>query len=47
MTCHNGRRLLLRGEDGACGEWRLPAARHNLRKIFRHAGATGLAAPAG
>ncbi|GHH86748.1 hypothetical protein GCM10018793_59870 [Streptomyces sulfonofaciens] len=27
MTCQNGRRLLLRGEDGARGEWRLPAAR--------------------
>lgn len=43
MTCHNGRRLLLRGEDGARGEWRLPAACHNLRKIFRHTGATELA----
>jgi transposase len=44
MTCHNGRRLLLRGEDGARGEWRLLAACHNLRKIFRHAGTAGLAA---
>ncbi|MFG3590736.1 IS1182 family transposase [Streptomyces sp. NPDC047990] len=43
MTCHNGRQLLLRGEDGARGEWRLLAACHNLRKIFRHAGTTGLA----
>jgi transposase len=47
MTCHNGRQLLLRGEDGARGEWRLLAACHNLRKIFRHAGTTGLAALAG
>jgi transposase len=44
MTCQNGRQLLLRGEDGARGEWRLLAACHNLRKIFRHAGTTGLAA---
>jgi cytochrome c5 len=43
MTCQNGRELLLRGEDGARGEWRLLAACHNLRKIFRHAGTTGLA----
>ncbi|WP_435843885.1 IS1182 family transposase [Streptomyces hirsutus] len=47
MTCHKGRQLLLRGEDGARGEWRLLAACHNLRKIFRHAGTTGLAALAG
>ncbi|MGW4825701.1 IS1182 family transposase [Streptomyces sp. NPDC004227] len=44
MTCQNGRQLLLRGQDGARGEWRLLAACHNLRKIFRHAGITGLAA---
>jgi transposase len=43
MTCQNGRRLLLRGETGARGEWRLLAACHNLRKIFRHAGTAGLA----
>ncbi|MCX4745712.1 IS1182 family transposase [Kitasatospora sp. NBC_01287] len=47
MTCQNGRQLLLRGEDGARSEWRLLAACHNLRKIFRHAGTTGLAALAG
>ncbi|MER5917933.1 IS1182 family transposase [Streptomyces sp. NPDC001982] len=46
MTCQNGRQLLLRGEDGARGEWRLLAACHNLRKIFRYAGTTGLAAAA-
>jgi hypothetical protein len=46
MTCQNGRQLLLRGEDGARGEWRLLAACHNLRKIFRHAGTAGLAAAA-
>ncbi|WDO11121.1 IS1182 family transposase [Streptomyces murinus] len=44
MTCQNGRRLLLRGEDGARGEWRLLAACHNFRKIFRHVGTAGLAA---
>jgi transposase len=47
MTCQNGRQLLLRGEAGARGEWLLLAACHNLRKIFRHAGTTGLAALAG
>ena len=47
MTCHNGRQLLLRGEDGARGEWRLLAACHNLRKIFRHVGTAGLAAATG
>lgn len=47
MTCHNGRRLLLRGEDGARGEWRLLAACHNLRKIFRHVGTAGLATVVG
>ena len=44
MTCQNGRELLLRGEAGARGEWRLLAACHNLRKIFRHAGTAGLTA---
>jgi hypothetical protein len=44
MTCQNGRQLLLRGEDGARGEWRLLAACHNLRKIFRHTGTAGIAA---
>lgn len=44
MTCQDGRELLLRGENGARGEWRLLAACHNLRKIFRHAGTAGLAA---
>jgi transposase len=47
MTCQNGRQLLLRGQDGARGEWRLLAACHNLRKIFRHAGTAGMAALAG
>lgn len=44
MTCQNGRQLLLRGEEGARGEWHLLAACHNLRKIFRHAGTAGIAA---
>ncbi|WP_435823967.1 IS1182 family transposase [Kitasatospora aureofaciens] len=44
MTCQDGRQLLLRGEDGARGEWRLLAACHNFRKIFRHTGAAQLAA---
>ncbi|WP_369780379.1 transposase [Streptomyces sp. R33] len=47
MTCQNGRQLLLRGEDGARGEWRLLAACHNFRKAFRHAGTAGLAAAVG
>jgi hypothetical protein len=47
MTCQDGRRLLLRGEDGARAEWRLLAACHNLRKIFRHTGTAGRAAATG
>jgi transposase len=47
MTCQNGRRLMLRGEDGARAEWRLLAACHNLRKIFRHTATTGLATAIG
>jgi transposase len=43
ITVHNGRRLLLRGIDGARGEWRLLAACHNLRKIFNHTRIAGLA----
>ncbi|MFJ9714180.1 IS1182 family transposase [Streptomyces sp. NPDC101234] len=43
MNCQSGRQLLLRGEDGARGEWRLLAACHNLRKIFRHIGTADLA----
>jgi len=42
MTCQDGRKLLLGGQDGARGEWRLLAACHNLRKIF---GPLGTAAP--
>jgi transposase/cytochrome c5 len=44
MTCQMGRELLLRGEAGARGEWRLLAACHNLRKIFRNTGCAGLTA---
>lgn len=47
MTCQNGRQLLLRSEDGARGEWRLLAACHNLRKIFRHTGTVRLTAAIG
>jgi hypothetical protein len=43
MTCQDGRQLLLRGIDGARGEWRLLAACHNLRKVFGHVGLGGLA----
>lgn len=42
ITCQNGRNLLLRGETGARGEWRLLTACHNLLKIFRHATTAGL-----
>ena len=44
ITCQNGRRLLLRGETGARGEWQLLTACHNLLKVFRHAGTTRLTA---
>lgn len=47
VTCQNGRRLLLRGETAARGEWRLLAACHNLLKVFRHAGTAGLAPATG
>lgn len=47
ITCQNGRNLLLRGQDGARGEWRLLAACHNLLKVFRHTGTSGLAAATG
>jgi transposase len=43
VTRQNGRRLLLRGERGARGEWRLLAACHNLLKVFRHTGTGALA----
>jgi hypothetical protein len=47
VTCQNGRRLLLRGETGARGEWRLLAACHNLLKIFRYAATAGPATATG
>ncbi|MFF0131586.1 hypothetical protein ACFYTG_38745 [Streptomyces mirabilis] len=34
-------------QSRARGEWRLLAACHNLRKIFRHIGTAGLAAAIG
>lgn len=43
MTCQGGRQLLLRGQAGARGEWRLLSACHNLRKIFGQVGLGGLA----
>jgi len=46
-TCQNGRNLLLRGETGARGEWRLLAACHNLLKVFRHAGTARLVTATG
>jgi len=42
-TLQNAKQLLLRGRDGARGEWLLLAACHNLRKLHRHIGADGLA----
>jgi hypothetical protein len=42
-TLQNGKQLLLRGLDGAQGEWLLLAACHNLRKLHRHIGVGGLA----
>ena len=43
-TLQNAKQLLLRGLDGAKGEWLLLAACHNLRKLHRHLGNDGLAA---
>jgi len=40
----NAKQLLLRGIDGAKGEWLLLATCHNLRKLHRHVGTEGLAA---
>jgi transposase len=47
MTVQNGRRLLLRGIEGARGEWRLLSACHNLLKIFRHGANAAVAAATG
>lgn len=43
-TLQNGKHLLLRGLDGAKGEWLLLATCHNLRKLHRNIGIDGLAA---
>jgi hypothetical protein len=43
-TLQNGKQLLLRGLDGARGEWLLLAACHNLRKLHGKIGIHGLAA---
>jgi transposase len=43
-TLQNGKQLLLRGLDGARGEWLLLAACHNLRKLHRQVGTSGLGA---
>ena len=40
----NAKQLLLRGLDGAQGEWLLLSACHNLRKLQGHVGMTGLQA---
>jgi transposase len=42
-TLQNGKQLLLRGLDGARGEWLLLAACHNLRKLHGKIGSDGLA----
>ena len=42
-TLQNAKQLLLRGLDGAQGEWLLLAACHNLRKLHGHIGLAGLA----
>ena len=42
QTLQNGKQLLLRGIDGARGEWLLLAACHNLRKLHGKVGVTGL-----
>ena len=43
-TLQNGKQLLLRGLDGARGEWLLLAACHNLRKLHGLIGVSGLTA---
>ena len=43
-TLQNGKQLLLRGLDGARGEWLLLAACHNLRKLHGFIGVSGLTA---
>ncbi len=42
-TLQNAKQLLLRGLNQARGEWLLLATCHNLRKLHRHIGTTGLA----
>ncbi|MQA16492.1 MAG: transposase, partial [Pseudonocardiaceae bacterium] len=42
-TLQNGKQLLLRGLDGARGEWLLLAACHNLRKLHGKISTDGLA----
>jgi transposase len=44
QTLQNGKHLLLRGIDGARGEWLLIAACHNLRKLHGKIGVGGLTA---
>jgi transposase len=41
-TLQNAKQLLLRGIDGARGEWLLLSACHNLRKLHGHIGNDGL-----
>ena len=41
-TLQNAKQLLLRGLEGAQGEWLLLAACHNLRKLHGHTGLAGL-----
>ena len=43
-TLQNAKYLLLRGLDGAKGEWLLLSACHNLRKLHNNIGIDGLAA---
>ena len=45
-TLQNAKQLLLRGRDGALGEWLLLVACHNLRKLHSKVGTRGLAAVA-
>jgi Transposase DDE domain len=45
-TRQDGKRLLLRGEDGARGEWRLLLGCHNIHKLFQKLGSVTLLSPA-
>ena len=40
-TCQGAGQLLLRGQQPAAAEWKLPATVHNLRKLFHRLAGDG------